>query len=144
DGKLLAYGLAGAGSDWQEWHVLDVDSGRHLPDHLKWIKFSRVSWTPDRKGFYYSRYDEPEKGAQYTGANYYQKLFYHQLGDPQEKDRLIYKRNDEKEWGFDGNVTDDGRYLIISIWRGTDPKNQVFYKSLGDPNSPVVELLKSF
>lgn len=144
DGKLLAYGLAGAGSDWQEWHVLEVDSGRKLPDHLKWIKFSRVSWTPNGKGFYYSRYDEPPPGAQYTGANYHQKLFYHELGDPQSKDRLVYKHDDEKEWGFDGGVTDDGKYLIISVWRGTEPKNQVFYQNLTTPGAPIVELIKGF
>jgi prolyl oligopeptidase len=144
DGKLLAYGLAGAGSDWQEWYVLDVDSGRQRSDHLKWIKFSRVSWTRDGKGFFYSRYDEPPPGEQYTGTNYYQKLFYHRLGDSQDKDTLIYKRDDEKEWGFDGNVTDDGRYLIISVWRGTEPKNQIFFKDLQAPESPAVELIAGF
>jgi prolyl oligopeptidase len=144
DGKLLAYGLAGAGSDWQEWRVLEVDSGQKRTDHLKWIKFSRVSWTPDGKGFFYSRYDEPPPGEQYTKANYYQKLFYHRLGEPQEKDTLIYKRDDEKEWGFNGDVTDDGRYLVISIWRSTEQKNQVFYKDLKAPEAPVVELLAGF
>lgn len=144
DGKLLAYGLAGAGSDWQDWHVIDTDTGKKLPDQLKWIKFSRVSWTPDGQGFYYSRYDEPPADKAYTQANYYQKLYYHKLGDTQDKDTLIYKRDDEKEWGFDGEVTDDGRYLIISIWRGTEPKNQLFYKDLQQPDAPVVELLKGF
>jgi prolyl oligopeptidase len=144
DGKLLAYGLAGAGSDWQEWHVLEVDSGQKRPDHLKWLKFSRVSWTPDGKGFFYSRYDEPPPGEQYTKANYFQKLYYHKLGEPQEQDALIYKRDDEKEWGFNGDVTDDGRYVIISVWRGTEQKNQVFYKDLQQADSPVVELLAGF
>ncbi|HMC09837.1 MAG TPA: prolyl oligopeptidase family serine peptidase [Pirellulaceae bacterium] len=144
DGKLLAYGLAGAGSDWQEWHVMEVDSGRKLADHLKWIKFSRVAWTPDGKGFYYSRYDEPPPDEQYTKANYYQKLFFHRIGDSQGKDTLVYKRDDEKEWGFDGNVTDDGRYLIISVRRGTEQKKQVFYKEIQQADSPVVELLAGF
>jgi prolyl oligopeptidase len=144
DGKLMAYGLAGAGSDWQEWHVLDVDTGRKLSDHLKWIKFSRVAWTTDNKGFYYSRYDEPPPDKQYTGTNYYHKLYYHKLGEPQEKDTLVYKRDDEKEWGFDGDVTEDGRYLIISIWRSTEPKSQVFYKDLQATDGPIVELLAGF
>jgi prolyl oligopeptidase len=144
DGKLLAYGLAGAGSDWQEWHVLDVDSGQKRTDQLKWIKFSRVSWTTDGRGFYYSRYDEPPPGEQYTKANYYQKLFYHRLGEPQEKDTLVYQRDDEKEWGFDGEVTDDGRYVVISVWRGTEQKNQVFYKDLQQADAKVVELLTGF
>jgi prolyl oligopeptidase len=144
DGKLLAYDLAEAGSDWRECHVLDVESGRKLPDHLKWTKFSRLSWTPDNAGFYYSRYDEPPAGQKYTGANYYQKLYYHRLGEPQEQDTLVYKRDDEKEWGFEGRVTDDGRYLIISVWRGTERKNQIFYQDLKTPGAGVVELLKGF
>jgi prolyl oligopeptidase len=144
DGSLMAYGLAAAGSDWQEWHVLDVPTGRKLADHVKWIKFSRVSWTPDGKGFFYSRYDEPPPGQQYKGANYFQKLFYHRLGEPQEKDTLVYKRDDEKEWGFDGNVTDDGRYLVISVWRGTEQRNQIFYKDLQAPDAAVVELVSGF
>jgi prolyl oligopeptidase len=144
DGKLLAFGLAAAGSDWQEWRVLNVDTGAKLADEIKWIKFSRVSWTRDGKGFFYSRYDAPPPGETYTKANYFQKLYFHRLGETQDKDTLVYKRDDEKEWGFDGDVTDDGEYLIISVWRGTDPKNQIFYKRLSQPEAPVVELLKGF
>jgi prolyl oligopeptidase len=144
DGKRVALGLAAAGSDWEEWNVLDVDSGEMLADKLQWVKFSRVSWTPDGAGFYYSRYDEPAPGAVYTGQNYYQKLYYHRLGDPQLQDKLIYERKDEKEWGFDGDVTEDGRYLIISVWRGTERKNQLFYRDLAEPDSPVVELIAGF
>ena len=144
DGKWMAYGLASAGSDWQDWKVLDVDSGQTLDDHLKWIKFSRVSWGADHRGFYYSRYDEPKTGEAYTGTNYYQKLYYHKLGDPQASDTLIYERRDEKEWGFDGDVTDDGKYLIIQVWRGTERKNQIFYKDLQQADSPAVELITGF
>jgi prolyl oligopeptidase len=144
DGKRMAYGLARAGSDWQEWGVLDVDSGRLLPDKLKWIKFSRVSWTKDGRGFYYSRYDEPLPGQQFTGQNFYQKLYFHRLGDTQDKDTLVYERRDQKEWGFDGEVTDDGRYLVITVWRGTERKNQVFYRDLSAPDAPVVELVTGF
>ena len=144
DGRLLTYGLAGAGSDWQEWHVLNVDTGRKLTDHLKWIKFSRVSWTPDGRGFYYSRYDEPPPGEEYTQTNYYQKLFYHRLGEPQEKDTLVYKRDDQKEWSFDGDVTDDGNYIVITVSRSTEAKNQVFYKDLRQPGAEVVALVSGF
>ena len=124
DGRRLAYGLAAAGSDWREWKVLDTATGKPLADHLKWVKFSGVSWKPDGSGFYYSRYDEPKKGEEFTGVNYFQKLYFHKLGDPQSEDRLVYHRPDEKEWGFDGQVTDDGRYLIISVWRGTEQKTR--------------------
>jgi prolyl oligopeptidase len=144
DGKLFAYALAHAGSDWNEWKILDVDTGRELPDHLQWVKFSGISWTPDGKGFFYSRYDEPKAGETFTGQNYYQKLFFHKLGDEQAKDTLIYERKDEKEWGFGGEVTEDGRYLVITVWRGTERKNQVFYKEMDRPNAQVVELLAGF
>lgn len=144
DGRLMAYGLSASGSDWQEWRVRDVETGQDLEDHLKWIKFSGASWTHDGAGFFYSRYDEPTANAQLEEANYYQKLYYHRLGTAQAEDRLIYERPDQKEWGFGGGVTEDGQYLIISVWLGTDPKNLLFYKDLSQPDSPVVELISSF
>ncbi len=141
DGKRLAYGLATAGSDWQEWRVRDVDTGEDLPDHLRWVKFSGASWAHDGRGFFYSRYDEPAKGAELQQTNYHQKLYYHRLGTPQTEDALIYQRPDQKEWGFGGHVTEDGRYLIIRVSQGTERKNRVFYKDLQAQDAPVVELL---
>ncbi|MGC8991829.1 MAG: S9 family peptidase, partial [Verrucomicrobiia bacterium] len=130
DGRLLAYGLASAGSDWQEWHVRDVDSGRDLEDRVRWVKFSGASWTKDGRGFFYSRYDEPSETEKLTKVNYYQKLYYHRVGTPQSEDKLIYHRPDQKEWGFHGSVTDDGRYSIITVTQGTDRKTRVFYLDL--------------
>ncbi|MCE9607177.1 MAG: prolyl oligopeptidase family serine peptidase [Planctomycetia bacterium] len=144
DGRRMAYGLAAAGSDWQEWKVRDVDTGKDLNDVIRWVKFSGASWTHDGSGFFYSRYDEPAAGAALTGQNYYQKLYFHKLGTPQADDRLVYEREDEKEWGFGGSVTDDGHYLIINVWRGTDPKNQIFYQDLTTPGAKVVQLLNGF
>ena len=143
DGKLMAYGLATSGSDWNEWHVRDIDTGKDLSDDLKWVKFSGASWSKDNKGFYYSRYDEPT-GAAMRDTNYFQKLYYHRLGTAQSEDKLIYDRPDNKEMGFAGNVTDDGHYLIISVWQGTSPKNRLYYKDLTQPDSPVVKLLDDF
>lgn len=144
DGNLLAYGLSSSGSDWQEWKVRDIETGQDLNDHLQWIKFSGASWTHDNQGFFYSRYDEPNEATKLEDANYFQKLYYHKLGTPQSEDILIYHRPDQKEWGFAGGVSEDGKYLIISVWLGTDPKNLVFYKDLTDPNSQVIELINEF
>jgi prolyl oligopeptidase len=144
NGKLLAYGLSTSGSDWQEWKVRDVETGEDLQDHLKWIKFSGTSWTHDNQGFFYSRYDEPNEKTKLEDVNYYQKLYYHQLGNPQSEDILIYHRHDQKEWGFSGDVTEDGSYLIISVWLGTDAKNLVFYKDLTNPHAEVIELINQF
>ncbi|HEY9762430.1 MAG TPA: prolyl oligopeptidase family serine peptidase [Trichocoleus sp.] len=144
DGKYLAYGLSSAGSDWVEWKVRDIDSAEDLGDHLKWTKFSGASWTHDNQGFFYSRYDEPDETAKLESVNYYQKLFYHRIGTPQSDDVLIYERPDQKEWGFSGGVTEDGRYLVITVWLGSDPRNLVFYKDLQVPDSPVIELISEF
>jgi len=144
DGGLMAYGLATAGSDWQDWRVRDVATGQDLPDVIRWVKFSNTSWTKDGKGFFYSRYDEPATTNVLKGVNYYHKLYFHQLGTPQTADKLIYHRPDEKEWGFYGQVTDDGRYLIIAVSQGTDTRNRVFYLDLQPPDAQVVELLKDF
>ena len=144
DGRLLAYGLATAGSDWQEWRVRDVETKQDLPDRLEWIKFSTASWSADGRGFFYSRYDEPDEQAALTGVNYFQKLFYHKLGSPQADDKLIYERADEKEWGFDGQVSDDGHWLVIRVWRGTDRRNQLFYLDLTNPEAQVLPWITGF
>ncbi|HEU4713772.1 MAG TPA: prolyl oligopeptidase family serine peptidase [Pyrinomonadaceae bacterium] len=143
DGKLLAYSLSASGSDWQEWKVRDVETGKDLSDHLKWVKFSGVSWTQDNKGFFYSRYDEP-KGDSLKSVNYFQKIYYHKLGAPQSEDALVYERPDQKDWLLGGNVTEDGNYLIITVYQGTDVKSRVYYKDLRDNNSQVVKLLDEF
>ena len=144
DGKLLAYGTAASGSDWMEWHVRDVDTGRDLSDDIQWVKFSGASWTKDGKGFFYSRFDEPKAGTMLRDVNYFQKLYYHKLGTAQPEDKLIYDRPDNKELGFGGYVTDDGHYLVINVSQGTAPKNRLYYKDLTRPDSPVVKLLDDF
>ena len=143
DGKLMAYAIATSGSDWTEWHVRDVDTGKDLADDIKWVKFSSASWSKDGKGFYYSRYDEPT-GATMRDTNYFQKLYYHRLGTAQSEDKLIYERPDNKEMGFAGNVSDDGHYLVIHVWQGTSPKNRLYYKDLTQSDTPVVKLLDDF
>ena len=144
DGNLMAYGLSASGSDWQEWKVRDVRTGEDLSDDVKWVKFSGASWTKDGRGFFYSRFDEPKAPAQLTKVNEFQKLYYHHLGTPQSADELVYHRPDHKDWGFDGEVTDDGHYLIISISQGTDTRNRVYYRDLTQPDANVVELLDNF
>lgn len=142
DGNFLAYGLADAGSDWQEWRIRDIEKGENLDDHLKWIKFTLASWTPDNQGFYYSRYDEP-MGELLKEANYYQKIFFHQVGTSQSKDMLIYNRDDHKDWRFSGEVSEDGAYLVITVTHGTHPENDVFLLDLIG-NGDVVELIQGF
>ncbi len=144
DGKRMAYGLSAAGSDWENWKVRDVDTGADLSDELHWVKFSGAAWTADSAGFYYCRYDEPKAGGELEDANYFQKVFYHRIGTPQSADRLAFDRPDQKDLSFYPLVTDDGRYLVLGISRGTEVKNGFYYQDLSDPASPVVRLLDTF
>jgi prolyl oligopeptidase len=144
DGNYVAYGLSDAGSDWQSYRVRDIRTLQDTDDVLNWIKFSGASWTNDNKGFFYSRYDEPKDQNLLSSVNYFQKLYYHRLGTPQSQDELVYRRDDQKEWGFAGQVTEDGRYLIISISKGTERKNRIYYKDLQAKDAKVVEMLNDF
>jgi prolyl oligopeptidase len=130
DGKFMAYGLSSGGSDWEEWRVLDVAKGEPTEDVLKWVKFSAVDWSRDGKGFWYSRYDEPQGENALKAKNEYQKLYFHKRGTPQSDDVLVYERKDQPDWSFGADASDDGRYLVISVSRGTEQKNLVLYKDL--------------
>jgi prolyl oligopeptidase len=123
DGKLLAYGIAGAGSDWQTWKVRDLATGQDLADKIDWVKFSAATWTADGRGFFYARYDAPKEGDALKGANYFQKLYYHRLGTPQSDDVLVAENPNDKEWGFGTEVSDDGQLLLISVWKSAGSKN---------------------
>jgi len=144
NGKYLAYGTAASGSDWNEWKVRDIDSGKDTDDHLQWVKFSGASWAHDSSGFFYSRYDAPKEATKLADVNYFQKLYFHKLGTSQNDDVLVYDRPDQKEWGFAGHVTDDGKYLIVSISQGTEQKNRVYYKDLSKKGAAMLPLLDDF
>lgn len=144
DGKWMAYAISRSGSDWVEWKVRNVSTGKDLSDNIKWSKFSSASWSADHLGFYYSGYDAPKKGSEFKSINYHQKLYYHKLGTEQKDDKLIYARPDHKKWGFSAKVTEDGQYLLIFVHEGTNVNDGVFYKKLNVPNSPVIELLNQF
>lgn len=143
DGKRLAYALAGAGSDWVEIHVRDVETGKDLADVLKWVKFSGLAWNAAGTGLYYSRYDAPADKGVLVGVNEFQKLCYHALGTPQAQDPIIAQNREEKSWGFGGIVSEDGLYLVIPVWKGADNKNALFIKDL-KKDGPVTPLVSTF
>ena len=143
DGKLLAYSVAEAGSDWEQWRIRDVATGKDREDQLRWVKWGAAAWSKDGSGLYYARYDEPKSSEEHRGVNYFHKVYFHKLGDAQSKDRLIH-RSGVKEWTFNPIVTRDGRYLILWTWRGSSGASQVSYLDLQQPNAPVVELIGGF
>jgi len=145
DGTFLGYGIASGGSDWQEYRVRVVDTGEDLPDRVEWVKFSGISWTGDGGGFIYARYPQPPADRMLE-ANRDMMLCYHRLGTSQDDDLLLYRNPERPEWGFQATVTEDGRFVTLSVWHGTAPENRLFYMELGDPErpdllAPVVELI---
>ncbi len=144
DGKFLAYSVQDAGSDWRIWKLIEIESGKELPDEIRWTKFNVPSWTADSKGFFYARFDEPKAEEAFQGLNLNQKVYYHRMGEPQSSDVLVYARPDHADWGFSCDVTEDGRYLILTVHVGTDDKYRVFYKDLLEPYGMPIELIDNF
>ena len=139
DARYLAYSLSTSGSDWREIHVRDVETGKDLPDLVKWVKFSNIAWTHDNRGFFYSRYDEPTSGNAMTNANKNHKLYYHRVGQPQSRDELVYDQPDQPDWLFTGSVSDDGQYLIITVSQGTDVRTRLYFIDLDNPGKPRID-----
>ena len=139
DGKYIAYGIQDAGSDWRTWKIMEVATGELLEDELKWIKFGGISWCKDNQSFYYSRYDEPDKEGEFQSLNLGQKVYLHKLNTPQSDDELVYQNDDQPEWGYLPEVSEDGRYLIITVWKGTDDRYQIIIKPLKDAQGEELE-----
>jgi len=144
DGHYMAYAKSVAGSDWTRWYVRDLTNGKDLDDVLNWTKFTSASWTSDGKGFFYSRFAEVAEEEKFQALNKDQKVYYHRAGTDQNEDVLVYHRPDEPEWGFALGVTEDGRYLTISVWKGTDPRNRFLYKDLLEPYGMPIDLIDNF
>jgi prolyl oligopeptidase len=144
DGKYFAYSIAKAGSDWNEINVMEIESGKLLPDQIKWVKFSGISWKGD--GFYYSAYDAPASGQELSKKNEYHKVYFHKLGTSQEKDQLIYKNDNFPLRNYGASVTDDEQYLILSETTSTDG-NQLYVKDLRkthDETGYPTDLMRGF
>ncbi|MCW3463854.1 prolyl oligopeptidase family serine peptidase [Chitinophaga nivalis] len=138
NGKYAVYLLAKAGSDWEEAYVIDLATKQQLSDKLEWIKFSGMAWKGD--GFYYSRYDKPTEQNKLSGKNEFQQVYYHKVGDPQEKDELIYVDKEHPLRSAKMDITEDERFLILYASEGTSG-NELSYRDLQDPNQKDFSLL---
>ena len=145
-GNLLAFAQSEAGSDWQRWRVMELATGKGwmLSDEIRWAKFGGVSWSKDEKGFFYNRFPEPKAGEEFQSLNLNSEIRYHRLGTPQAEDTLVFSAPEHPTWGFGAAVTEDGRYLVISAYEGTDPKNLLFVRDLSEPGSKPRTIVGEF
>jgi len=144
DGKYVAYGVSEAGSDWKKFQIMEVESGKILDDVVDWVKFSGADWTKDGTGFFYSRYPEVKEGDEFQNLNLNQKVYYHRAGTGQSQDVLVFERPDHPEWGAGGEVSEDGQWLVVTVWKGTDDKYQIFYRDLTEPLAGFRQLIGEF
>lgn len=144
DGKYVAYARAEAGSDWATWYIMEIESGKLLPEELKWTKFTKASWTKDGRGFFYSRFEEPKSNAVYQALNFNNKLYYHKVGTPQSEDVLVYHRPEHPDWFYSNEVSDDGRYLVITIELGSSDRYRIAVRDLSKLYAMPVEIIDNF
>jgi prolyl oligopeptidase len=141
DGKYLAYSISRSGSDWNEVFVMEIESGKLLPDTLNWVKFSGMSWQKD--GFYYSRYDAPKKGMELSKKKEFQKVYYHRAGTSQAEDKLIHQNPKFPQRNYGASVTDDERFLILYESESTSG-TALYYRDLAKPDMPFKQLAEGF
>ena len=137
DGKYLAYTIQRSGSDWVEIYVMDVATKQLLPDHIEWAKFTNASWYKD--GFFYAAYDKPVAGKEFSNVNENHKIYYHKLGDPQEKDKLYYENPKQPRYFHGVSVTDDERYMFL-YESGQGAGHTLWMRDMTDPNGKFVQI----
>lgn len=130
DGHWLAYAVQDGGTDWRTVRFRAVATGQDAPDELHWVKFSGLNWATDGSGIYYSRFPEPPPGTEFQSLNTHQSVYFHRLGTPQSEDRLVYATPDRPSLGHGASVTEDGRWLVITTYEGTDDRYEVGVKNL--------------
>lgn len=141
DGKYLAYSIARSGSDWNEIYLMDIATGKLLPDVIHWVKFSGIAWKSD--GFYYSAYDAPVAGKEYSNKNEYHKVYYHKVGDAQSKDQLVFENKDYPLRNCSAIVSEDEALLFIAETASTSG-NSLQFKDLNNPAAEFVTLEAGF
>ena len=141
DNRYVAVSRGASGSDWSEIRVMEVATKKELPDRIMWNKFSGAAWKGD--GFYYSGYDKPAPGEELKAKNEYQKVFYHKLGDPQEKDLLVWEDKAHPLRYVNAWTTEDEKWLFLVVSEGTSG-SEVWARDLGRTDAPFTLLVKGF
>jgi prolyl oligopeptidase len=144
DGRHLLYAVQDGGTDWRILRVLDTATGRQLPDEIRWVKFSNIDWAKDGSGFFYSRFPAPNDASQFQSLNENHAIYFHQLGTPQAQDRLVYATPDRPRLSNNGEVSEDGRWLIVTSSEGTDARYEVTLVDLTQPRAAPRRIITGF
>jgi prolyl oligopeptidase len=153
DGKLVAYGVSEAGSDWTTFRLLDLSTGEPVDDALIQTKFSQAEWLPDHRSYVYTHFDhEGQVDGTQTAALSGPKLRIHRIGGTQDHDELILEFPEDDQLMFWAEVTDDNRYLVVSIVEGTESKNRLWVypitsgerSEIGSPIKIIDEVIAEF
>lgn len=139
DGTFLAYSVATHGSDWHEVHVRNIDTGIDEEEVLHYCRFTDIAWRHDSAGFFYSRFPAPETVAEEDQTNFC-RVYFHRLGTAQTTDTLVHEQSEQKQLAFNPETTDDGCYVVLSVWDGTDPKNRIYYRAM-EGDDPFIRLI---
>ncbi|WP_229740724.1 prolyl oligopeptidase family serine peptidase [Ornithinibacillus halotolerans] len=139
DGKYLAYATSTHGSDWQEIHVLDLNTNKNLTDHIQHVKFTNITWSPDSSGFFYSKFPEPGTVSPEDESNF-NKVYFHTLGNNQEDDVLVHEQPENKELMFSSFLSDDERFIGLYVFLGTATENRIYIRPI-DSDEPFTKLL---
>ena len=144
DGTLLAYGISKSGSDQREYHIRNTDSGEDFNDVILWCKFAGIAWKHDNSGFFYNRFPKPGTVAR-EDENKYNRVYWHKLGTPQSQDIPVFKDDANKELGFWPFITEDGKYLVLHVYSGTDPRNMIYYRKVNSkrPFKKLIDKLEA-
>ncbi|MFQ5534145.1 MAG: prolyl oligopeptidase family protein [Sphingomonadales bacterium] len=143
DAAHISYAVSESGSDWTDIRVRNVETGRDLADNLTFIKFGgyNVAWDHDGQGFYYSRYPKGEDGKGDGKGSV--KLYHHKLGTSQDDDALVYAMPDHPSRIPAAGISEDGRYLIVSVFEGYF-SNAIYFKDLSDDTAEITALIDSW
>ncbi|MGP8216120.1 MAG: prolyl oligopeptidase family serine peptidase [Bacteroidia bacterium] len=141
DQKYFAYGISKAGSDWNEFYVIDIASGKQLNDTLKWIKFSSIAWKGH--GFFYTGYKASANGTALTEKNESSRILYHRIGTLQSSDSLVYEDKEHPQRTMEADVTRDEKFLSIAASETSDG-NSLMVKDLTQKNSSFVTVVDDF
>lgn len=144
DGTLVAYAIQESGSDWKTWKIRNVVTGQDLPDTFTYMKTRNFAWAIGDTGVYYAKFPNPDPDMQFMSPNKDMKVMYHRMGTDPAEDKVVYYQPEHPDWNYEVEVTEDGRYLVLSIYIGTDDKNRVTYKDLQSPDAKLMDLIANF